>query len=65
MAFGAPCGIKQPRSYDYVDSLPAPAYRKALKARPSRTLTGKNDMRSDSTIAERITRISTNSENDR
>ncbi len=57
-------GIKQPRSYDYVDSLPRLPTGKLLK-RVLRERYWKNDMRSDSTIAERITRTSTNSENDR
>jgi long-chain acyl-CoA synthetase len=57
-------GIKQPRSYDFVDSLPRLPTGKLLK-RVLRERYWKSDLRSDSTIAERITRISTNPENDR
>jgi long-chain acyl-CoA synthetase len=57
-------GIKQPRSYDFVDSLPRLPTGKLLK-RVLRERYWKNDKRGDSTIAERITRIRTNPENDR
>ena len=57
-------GIKQPRSYDYVDSLPRLPTGKLLK-RVLRERYWKNDLRSGATIAERITSNTTHSENDR
>jgi fatty-acyl-CoA synthase len=57
-------GIKQPRSYDYVDSLPRLPTGKLLK-RVLRERYWKNDRRSGATIAERITSNTTHSENDR
>ena len=57
-------GIKQPRSYDYVDSLPRLPTGKLLK-RVLRERYWKNNLRGGATIAERITSNTTHSENDR
>jgi acyl-CoA synthetase (AMP-forming)/AMP-acid ligase II len=57
-------GIKQPRSYDFVDSLPRLPTGKMLK-RLLRDRYWQNHLRSDSTIAERITSAAPNPENDR
>jgi long-chain acyl-CoA synthetase len=56
--------IKQPRSYDFVDSLPRLPTGKLLK-RVLRDRYWKNHPRSGSTIAERITSAAPNPENDR
>jgi len=56
--------LKQPRSYDFVDSLPRLPTGKLLK-RVLRDRYWKNHSRSGSTIAERITSAAPNPENDR
>jgi long-chain acyl-CoA synthetase len=61
---GRLAGIKQPRSYDYVESLPRLPTGKLLK-RVLRERYWKNNLCSSATIAERITSNTTHSENDR
>ncbi len=57
-------GIKQPRSYDFMDSLPRLPTGKLLK-RVLRERYWKNQLRNDSTIAERITGAAHNPDNAR